>query len=385
MKKYAYTIFIVIAVLVAYFFPQYFIEVGGVKLTTLVLPMLQVIMFGMGTTMTAEDFMGVIRNPKGVFVGLFCQFSIMPFVGFFITLLFNFPPEIAAGIILIGSSPSGLASNVMAYIAKANVPLSITITSCATLLAPFLTPFFMKTLGGGYIDINFWKMMWDITKIVILPIAIGYIINRYYLANRKMPIYIGFLVMLMIIVLINGQKLIDTISNLFSMDSLSLRSFVFRLLIQIAVIILIHFGIKNFSVQLKKYLPQILPLISMAGIAYVIMTVTAAGHDALVTVGALLLLAVLIHNLAGFLFGFYLAKLFKLPEQDCRTVAIEVGLQNGGLASGLAIQMGKAATVGLAAALFGPLMNITGSLLASYWSKKPVINPDPSLTPDRPL
>jgi BASS family bile acid:Na+ symporter len=318
MKKYAYTIFIVIAVMVAYFFPQYFIEVGGVKLTTLVLPMLQVIMFGMGTTMTKEDFMGIVRNPKGVFIGLFCQFSIMPFVGFFITLLFNFPPEIAAGIILIGSSPSGLASNVMAYIAKANVPLSITITSCATLLAPFLTPFFMKFLGGGYVDINFWKMMWDITKIVILPVALGFLINTFFRT-------------------------------------------------------------------LAKKLQTVLPLISMAGIAYVIMTVTAAGHDALVTVGALLLLAVLMHNLAGFLFGFYIARLFKLPEQDCRTVAIEVGLQNGGLASGLAIQMGKAATVGLAAALFGPLMNITGSLLASYWSKKPVLIANTSVEPDRPL
>lgn len=318
MKKYAYTIFIVFAVIIAYLFPQYFIEMNGVKLTTLVLPMLQVIMFGMGTTMTTEDFLGIIKNPKGVFIGLLCQFTIMPFVGFALTLIFKFPPEIAAGIILIGSSPSGLASNVMAYIAKANVPLSITITSCATLLAPFLTPFFMKTLGGGYIEIDFWKMMWDITKIVILPVALGFLINTY------------------------------------------LR-------------------------VVAQRLQKVLPLLSMAGIAYVIVVVTAAGHDSLATVGGMLLIAVLIHNLSGFFLGYNMARLFNLPVQDRRTVAIEVGLQNGGLASGLAIQMGKGATVGLAAALFGPLMNITGSLLASYWSKKPVAAADTSLNPDRPL
>ncbi|MBK6389037.1 MAG: bile acid:sodium symporter family protein [Saprospiraceae bacterium] len=306
MKNYTYTIFIILAVIVAYFFPGLFIEAGGIKLTTLIMPMLQVIMFGMGTTMSADDFKGVIQNPKGVLVGLMCQFAIMPFLGFGIAKMFNFPPEIAAGIILIGSSPSGLASNVMAYIAKANVALSITITSCATLLAPFLTPFFMKFLGGGYINIDVWKMMWDITKIVILPILLGV-------------------------------------------------------------------GINALLPALSKRLQKVLPLISMAGIGFVIVTVTAAGHESLATVGGLLLVAVLLHNLGGFVIGYFSSKLlFKLPEQDCRTVAIEVGLQNGGLASALAVQMGKIATVGLASALFGPLMNITGSLLASFWATRPV-------------
>ena len=112
----------------------------------------------------------------------------------------------------------------------------------------------------------------------------------------------------------------------------------------------------------------------MIGITFIIVTVTAAGHDSLSTVGGLLLLAVFLHNMGGYILGYFTSKLlFKLPEQDCRTVAIEVGLQNGGLASALANQMGKIATVGLAAALFGPLMNITGSILASYWSRKPPV------------
>ncbi|MEP7321719.1 MAG: bile acid:sodium symporter family protein [Saprospiraceae bacterium] len=304
MKNYAFTIFIFFAVLAAYFFPTVFTEIGGIKTTTLILPFLQVIMFGMGTTMTKDDFLGVLKNPKGVVIGLICQFAIMPFVGFTLTKIFSFPPEISAGIILIGSSPSGLASNVMAYIAKANVALSITITAFATLLAPVLTPFFMKVLGGGYVEIDFLKMMWDITKIVILPIVLGFAINTYLKV-------------------------------------------------------------------LASKLQLILPLISMFGIATVLVITTAAGHESLTTVGGMLLIAVLLHNLVGYTFGYFSSKLiFKLPEQDCRTVAIEVGLQNAGLASGLAFKMGKIATVGLAAALFGPLMNITGSILASYWSGK---------------
>ena len=105
----------------------------------------------------------------------------------------------------------------------------------------------------------------------------------------------------------------------------------------------------------------------MAGIAVIITIITAAGRDSLLDVGLLLIIATLIHNLAGYSLGYFFAKLFKMSEKDCRTVAFEVGMQNGGLASGLALQMGKIATVGLAPAIFGPLMNITGSSLATYW------------------
>ncbi|GAB3162483.1 hypothetical protein GCM10027291_00260 [Telluribacter humicola] len=103
----------------------------------------------------------------------------------------------------------------------------------------------------------------------------------------------------------------------------------------------------------------------MGGIILIIGIITATGRESLLTVGPLLALCVLLHNLGGFLFGYLSAKALKLDEQSCRTVAIEVGLQNGGLASGIALQLGKVATVGLAPALFGPIMNVTGSILAS--------------------
>jgi BASS family bile acid:Na+ symporter len=113
-----------------------------------------------------------------------------------------------------------------------------------------------------------------------------------------------------------------------------------------------------------------MPVVSMFGIAMIIVVITAAGRDSLLTIGPLLVLLVLIHNLAGYLLGYWSGRLFKMEERDCRTIAIEVGMQNGGLASGIAKEMGKIATVGLAAAVFGPLMNISGSILASYWHRK---------------
>lgn len=302
-KDYLFTLSIIAAVIIAYNFPSYFIEISGFQLKKLIIPLLQIIMFGMGTTMSFEDFKGVIKMPKAVLIGIFCQFSIMPFLGVTLANVFDFPPEIAAGVILVGCSPSGLASNVMAYIAKANVALSITITSFATILSPIITPFLMKMLAGQLIEIDFWAMVWDINKMVIIPIIIGFLWN-----------------------MLLGEK--------------------------------------------TKMLNKIMPLVSMAGIALIIVVITANGQASLQKVGALLILCTLIHNVGGYILGYNLARLFKLSPADCRTVAIEVGLQNSGLASGLANQMGKLATVGVAPAVFGPVMNVTGSMLASWWGKK---------------
>jgi BASS family bile acid:Na+ symporter len=121
----------------------------------------------------------------------------------------------------------------------------------------------------------------------------------------------------------------------------------------------------------SEWLNKSMPVVSMFGIAMIIVVITAAGRDSLLKIGPLLVLLVLIHNITGYFLGYWSGRLFKMEERDCRTIAIEVGMQNGGLASGIAKEMGKIATVGLAAAVFGPLMNITGSILASYWHRKP--------------
>ncbi|MDX1286226.1 MAG: bile acid:sodium symporter family protein, partial [Draconibacterium sp.] len=179
LKGFSYPMWIFAAVTLSMYYPQYFLSAGDFEFKRLIVPLLQIIMFGMGSQMSLKDFEGVIKMPKGVIAGVICQFTIMPFVGVSVAMLFGFPPEIAAGIVLVGSSPSGLASNVMSFLAKANLALSVTLTMCATLLAPLLTPFLMKNLAGQFIEVNFWDMMIGIFNMTILPIIAGLIFNIF--------------------------------------------------------------------------------------------------------------------------------------------------------------------------------------------------------------
>jgi BASS family bile acid:Na+ symporter len=128
---------------------------------------------------------------------------------------------------------------------------------------------------------------------------------------------------------------------------------------------------KFFAKGNKDVLDKTLSLVSMLGIGIIITIITAAGRDSLLDVGLLLIFACFLHNAFGYILGYSVSKLLKMDEQDCRTIALEVGMQNGGMASGLALQMGKVATVGLAPAIFGPMMNITGSSLATWWRGNP--------------
>jgi BASS family bile acid:Na+ symporter len=179
LRGISFSLLIFAAVSFAMCWPAPLVSWGEFELSALIVPLLQIIMFGMGTAMSAADFVGVAKSPKAVFIGLACQFTFMPFVGAGLALAFDFGPEVAAGIILIGASPSGLASNVMAYIGKANLALSVTLTTVATLLAPFITPFYMQWLAGQYIPIDTWGMMWIIIQITILPIVAGLIFNHF--------------------------------------------------------------------------------------------------------------------------------------------------------------------------------------------------------------
>jgi BASS family bile acid:Na+ symporter len=303
LKGLSYTMMILGAVSIAMYHPQYFKTIGNYKLSVLIIPLLQIIMFGMGTELSLKDFANVIKMPRGIIIGVVGHYVIMPLVGFGVANLFNFPSEIAAGIILVGCCPSGLASNVMSYLARANLALSVSVTTISTILAPFLTPLLMRWLGGSFVEINFWGMVWDITKIVILPVTAG--LAFHYLIHGKF-----------------------------------------------------------------KWLDKAMPLLSMGGIAFIITIITAAGRDNLIKVGGLLIVATLIHNLAGYFFGYWSARILKFTEKDSRTIALEVGMQNAGLASGLALSMGKLATAGLAPAIFGPVMNVTGSTLASWWHNR---------------
>jgi BASS family bile acid:Na+ symporter len=368
-KGFAYTIWIFTAVTAAMFFPQYFISLGDFQLKKLIIPLIQIIMFGMGSQMSFKDLAGVIKMPKGVIIGVSLQFMVMPLVGFTIARIFSFPPEIAAGIILIGCVPSGLASNVMSFLAKANLALAVSIGAISTLLSPFITPLLMRWLGGQYIEVNFWSMMLDILNMIILPIVAGFIFNLFSKGKETMRSKIVQLFSYMVIILLTNLIYMKSKDMAFSGFVIQFAKSMgwFFFLPMIGAIVMSHY-LKGDN----KFMENILSMISMVGIAVIVTIITASGRDSLLQVGALLLLASLLHNVAGYSFGYGLSWLLGMPEIDRRTIALEVGMQNGGLASGLALQMGKIATLGLASAIFGPLMNVTGSVLANFWRGKPV-------------
>jgi len=192
--------------------------------------------------------MTVLKKPRGILIGILCHYTIMPVLGFTLATVFSFPKEIAAGIILVGCCPSGLASNVMSFLARANLALSVSVTAVSTLLAPFLTPMLMRLLGGEFIEIQFWPMVWDIVKIVILPILAG-LIFHYFVRGR-------------------------------------------------------------FSI-----IDKAMPIISMAGIALIIVVITATGRESLLQVGLKLILVTFIQNVTGYTLGYWSARLFNLSEK----------------------------------------------------------------------
>ena len=366
-KGISFTLLIFSAVVAAMFYPAPFVSIGGFQLKYLIVPLIQIIMFGMGSQMSMEDFTGVIRMPKGVIVGVGAHYIIMPLIAFGISNIFDFPPEVKAGIILIGCVPSGLASNVMSYIANANLALAVTVGAISTLLSPFVTPFLMKWLGGQYIEVHFWHMMFDILNMIILPIVAGFIFNLFAGGTAKRRgIAVQMSVYFIIIVLTNLVSHQDRTPNGSTfLTALSTLLFYFYVLPFAGAL-----AVRYFSKDHSLWLPKALSLISMAGIAFIVTIIVASGRDSLLKVGALLVITSLLHNLAGYALGYGVSWMCGMPEKDRRTVAFEVGMQNGGLASGLALQMGKVTTVGLAPAIFGPLMNMTGAALAAFWRNR---------------
>jgi bile acid:Na+ symporter, BASS family len=370
LKGYQYTAWIITAVVAGMIYPSAFLKWGDFDLRNkwLILLVVQLVMFGMGIQMSLRDFSGLATTGRGVLIGLLCHFSVMPLTGFLLTKIFHFQPEIAAGIILIGSCSSGLASNVMVYIARANLVLSVTVTAMSTLMAPLLTPLLMKLLAGTLISIKFLDMMMEIIKIVIVPIGAALLHDYLKRASPQ-----GW----------RNVKVITTVCLLW-LIALPLGSWQF-LKVNLAPNVLQSFEVLGFfagavvvgvlyHLAAKRYksLDDFMPYVSMFGIVYFTTVTTAAGRDNLLNVGLLLFFVSVFHNGAGYFFGYWLSRAFKLDKNSARTIAFEVGLQNGGMASGIAGSMGKLGTVGLAAAVFSPWMNISGSILANYWRRKAV-------------
>ena len=298
----AFTGWVFAFVACALWYPSGFTKWGTFETQRVISPLVQIIMFGMGVTLTFADFGRIVRMPKAVLIGILLQYLIMPLGGLTFSVLFHLEPQVATGLILIGSVPGGTSSNVITYIAGANVPLSVTMTACSTLVSPLLTPVAMKLLAGQYVPIPFLPMMWSILKIVILPVLLGLLINRYLpeVARKSKPF---------------------------------------------------------------------MPVVAMLAICLVIAVTVALARDQFVQVGLALFAAAACHNAVGYALGYYGGRLFGLSRRDSRTVAFEVGIQNGGMATSLAFNVLKSPMAAMGSAVFGPWSAVTSSVLASWWRR----------------
>ncbi len=375
-RTFAFTSFVLASVAASLGYPAWFGSWFGLDLKTLIVPLIQVIMFGMGTTLCLADFARVLKMPRPVLIGVSLQYLIMPLSGFLLASVLQVDAEIAAGVILIGSCPGGVASNLMCFIAKADVALSVTMTSISTLLSPLMTPLMMTLLASQYVEIDFVGMMLGICNMIIVPIAAGLIANRLLDPtierwNRPVPLSNGLLISLV------GATVAGWLgeARLGPLQSGLLVGFA-----MIAMVVFTKLLVNVIFDGPTNWMDRVLPIVSMAGICYIIAIITARSSEDLLQVGWLLVLVAVAQNSLGYSLGYGGALVLGLDRRSCRTVALEVGMQNGGMASGLAINSLGSAKAAIAPAIFGPLMNITGSLLASCWARG-AESPDSDSTP----
>ena len=259
-------------------------------------------MFGMGLTLNLSDFKEVWFKRKLVLLGVLLQYIIMPLLAIGISLLFRLPQQALIGMVLVGACPGGTASNVIAYLARANVPLSIVLTFTSTALAPLLTPAIVYLLLHKSIELPFLLMIQTIFLIVTFPLVAGITIRHFF------------------------RKRLDTVISVF-------------------------------------------PSLSIIAITLVIACIMALNQKNIFAFPLLVILSVILHNLGGLTLGYYTAKLFRANEQDARTLAIEVGMQNSGLAVALATKFFSAGAA-LAGAIFSLWHNLSGITLARIWRRR---------------
>lgn len=270
----------------------------------LIVPGLGLIMFGMGTALTPADFKRVAEQPHAVAVGMAAQFMIMPLLAAALGKILDLPPALAAGLILVGSCPGGTASNVMTYLAKGDVALSVTMTFFSTLASVVATPYLMLWLAGEYVPVHPPDLLLSILTIVIVPVLAGLIVRQIAGAGAR------------------------------KLDGL-------------------------------------LPVLSVIFIVLIVACIVALSRDRLIETGLLVFATVVTHNGSGLLLGYGMAKLTGLDAVRCRTIAIEVGIQNSGLGVALAQKHFAEILVAVPSAIFSVMQNITGPALANYWSHKP--------------
>lgn len=295
--KYMALIVVVVAG-VALFMPETLIWIKTTWITTL----LMIVMFGMGLTLSPEDFAIVFKRPKDVILGCAAQFVIMPFLAFALGKVFALEDALLVGVILVGTCPGGTASNVMTYLAKGDVALSVGMTSVSTLLAPILTPALTYMLLKETISVDTMAMFISIVKVVILPIGAGFIINKFFHDATQKAV-------------------------------------------------------------------KALPLVSVAAIVMIVASVVAANSAKIMSTGLIVFTVVILHNILGYALGYSIAKLVKAPLAKKKAIAIEVGMQNSGLAASLAAtSFPSLALATVPGAIFSVWHNISGAILANIFS-----------------
>ena len=296
--KYMAVIVLAVAAL-ALFVPQscLWIQMGWINY------LLMIVMFGMGLTMKLSDFTVVFSRPKDVIVGCAAQFSIMPLLAFLLAKLFGLENELLVGVILVGTCPGGTSSNVITYLSEGDVALSVGMTSVNTLLAPLLTPALTYLFLRTSVNVDVLAMFLSIVKVVIVPIGLGILINRF-------------------------------------------------------------FG--KFTQKAK----DILPSVSVTAICLIAAAVVSHNSEKILSTGMVIFAVVILHNLLGYLCGYGIGILFKMDMPRKKAAAIEVGMQNSGLATTLAgsafPDMAMATVPG---AIFSVWHNISGALLAAVFRK----------------
>lgn len=290
-----FLIFVVVFCFAAWFLPETFAQGKP-----LIVPLLSVVMLGMGFTLTPEDFRRVAEQPATVAVGTGLQFMVMPFSALAISKLLGLSDEATIGMVLVGACPGGTASNVIAYLSRADVALSVTLTAVSTLLAPLATPFLTSLLAGKIVDVNVAGLFLSVAKIVLAPVLVGLILRRF---------------------------------------------------------------IEGF---IEPVLKALVPFTSLV-IALIIAIIVGASHGNFGAAVLPILPAVFLHNAIGLGAGYGISRLLKFPEQAARTIAIEVGMQNSGLAVALAGKFFSTAAA-LPGAVFSVWHNVSGAVLANFWA-----------------
>ena len=238
-------------------------------LSSWVTTLLMIVMFGMGLTLKAEDFAVVLKKPKDIIIGCLAQFTIMPLLAFALGKAFGLDEALLVGVVLVGTCLGGTSSNVMTYLGKGDVALSVGMTSVSTLQAPVLTPLLTYLLLRETVSVNMTAMFISIIKVVILPIGAGFIINKFFTEATQKTV-------------------------------------------------------------------KILPLVSVTAIVLIVASVVAANSAKILSTGLLVFTVVVLHNGLGYALGYMIGRCLKMPLAKRKAIAIEVGMQNSGLATSLA-------------------------------------------------